>query len=288
MSAKVTIKDVAREAGVSVATVSYIMNGRSDQSISDKTKKKVLQIANLMNYVPSHAAKSLATGRNNVIGLSFSSSSMNSVFVKMIIERLGRLGYDVLYTPSSQREEDVQVKRNVDAIIAIGLSENEFRSLAENYMVPVITVDMLVHDDLFYQLYEDYPSLLVKALEAIGKEASSVVLVYDSFKNEAYQKFVTECLPFKKVISTPELTPGTLNEIKKEPVISIGSIPSLLMLPYFAHESFAAILSDEEFYLLPDDIKVLKNNASKKANMTINILLNALNRNFDIEHELKV
>ena len=47
MEKKVTVKDVAREAGVSVATVSYIMNNRTDQKISEATRKKVLQIANL-------------------------------------------------------------------------------------------------------------------------------------------------------------------------------------------------------------------------------------------------
>ena len=61
MEKKVTVKDVAREAGVSVATVSYIMNNRTDQKISDATRKKVLQIANLLNYTPSSVAKSLAT-----------------------------------------------------------------------------------------------------------------------------------------------------------------------------------------------------------------------------------
>ena len=72
MDKKVTVKDVAREAGVSVATVSYIMNNRTDQKISDSTRKKVLQIANLLNYRPSHAAVSLATGRTNVIGVAYS------------------------------------------------------------------------------------------------------------------------------------------------------------------------------------------------------------------------
>ena len=41
MGNKVTVKDVAREAGVSVATVSYIMNNRTDVKISDATRKKV-------------------------------------------------------------------------------------------------------------------------------------------------------------------------------------------------------------------------------------------------------
>ena len=60
MEKKVTVRDVAKEAGVSVATVSYIMNNRTDQKISEETRKKVLQIANLLNYKPSSVAKSPA------------------------------------------------------------------------------------------------------------------------------------------------------------------------------------------------------------------------------------
>lgn len=69
MEKKVTIRDVAREAGVSVATVSYVLNNRSDQKISAETKKKVLQIANLLQFTPSYAAKILTTGKSHIIGI---------------------------------------------------------------------------------------------------------------------------------------------------------------------------------------------------------------------------
>ena len=53
MKNNITIKDVAREAGVSVATVSYVINERNDKRISDKTRKKVLQVINLLGYTPN-------------------------------------------------------------------------------------------------------------------------------------------------------------------------------------------------------------------------------------------
>ena len=98
MEKKVTVRDVAREAGVSVATVSYIMNNRTDMKISEETRKKVLQIANLLNYRPSQAAKSLATGRNSMIGLAYRlnpdtpSRNLDLInFSNLLIERLNRL-----------------------------------------------------------------------------------------------------------------------------------------------------------------------------------------------------
>ena len=75
MNHKITIKDVAREAGVSVATVSYVINNRTDLRISDATRKKVLQISNLLGYTPNQSAQALATSRKRIVALYVSSEA---------------------------------------------------------------------------------------------------------------------------------------------------------------------------------------------------------------------
>ncbi|MCX4286290.1 MAG: LacI family DNA-binding transcriptional regulator [Clostridia bacterium] len=65
---KFTIRDIARLADVSVATVSYIINGKNAESYTEETKRKVLQIVNLYNYQPSRLAQSCALSQSkNVI-----------------------------------------------------------------------------------------------------------------------------------------------------------------------------------------------------------------------------
>ncbi|MET1072394.1 MAG: LacI family DNA-binding transcriptional regulator, partial [Umezawaea sp.] len=62
-----TISDIARAAGVSTGAVSYALNGRP--GVSDATRKRVVEIADRLGWVPSSAARSLSDGRANAIGL---------------------------------------------------------------------------------------------------------------------------------------------------------------------------------------------------------------------------
>lgn len=62
-----TIRDVAREAQVSVASASRAMNGRSN--VTDATRRRVLQAAERLNYVPHFGARSLTMRQSNTIGV---------------------------------------------------------------------------------------------------------------------------------------------------------------------------------------------------------------------------
>ena len=61
------MKDIARELGVSVVTVSKVLRNRAD--VSDETKARILNRMKEMNYKPNLAARALVTGRTSSIGL---------------------------------------------------------------------------------------------------------------------------------------------------------------------------------------------------------------------------
>ena len=75
MGKRVTIKDVAKEAGVSAATVSYVLNKAESVTISQVTIEKVIEAVQKLGYVPNQAAKTLGSARfvgkskSNLIGL---------------------------------------------------------------------------------------------------------------------------------------------------------------------------------------------------------------------------
>lgn len=74
---KTTIRDIALEAGVSISLVSFVMNGktRGKHNVNPDTAKRILEIAERLNYQPNNAARSLRSGRTNTIGVILSDIS---------------------------------------------------------------------------------------------------------------------------------------------------------------------------------------------------------------------
>ena len=67
MSIRTTMADVARESGVSLMTVSRVINGKTD--VSEDTRQRVLEVIDRLDYRPSGIARSLATRRTGTLGL---------------------------------------------------------------------------------------------------------------------------------------------------------------------------------------------------------------------------
>lgn len=64
---RTTAADVAREAGVSPATVGFVLNRTKGQTISEETRTRVLAAAEHLNYKPHQAARALRSGRNKIV-----------------------------------------------------------------------------------------------------------------------------------------------------------------------------------------------------------------------------
>ncbi len=289
MEKKVTVRDVAREAGVSVATVSYIMNDRKDQKISEDTRKKVLQIANLLNYRPSHAAKSLATGKTNLIGLSYmltpDTPTRNmeiSILVNHLIERLNRMNYNVIFISPSEENHHLSMNDIIDGIIAIDLPDGKFRLLADRFLVPIISVDMKVDDPLFYQIYTDYPAKIAEAQELLGTDA---LLIMDEFTNEKMQSSIEAALVNSNVLLHNQIDEPFLQTLRTRKAIVISNYLALLLCPYMNSDNMCVITSEDHTTMLPHGVRSIQIDTDRKANLCINILMNAIDRKFDVAHE---
>jgi LacI family transcriptional regulator len=99
------IKDVAREAGVSTATVSHVIN--KTRRVTDETRERVLSAIERCGYYPNAHARSLASGRSNTLGLIISDIS-NPFFpelVKSIESAAFERGYDLILSNTNYEAE---------------------------------------------------------------------------------------------------------------------------------------------------------------------------------------
>lgn len=107
MTKKVSLKDIAEKVGVSVTTVSIVLNGRAkDMKISEAMARKILALGEKMNYRPNHFAKGLRTGKTNTIGLIVDDIS-NYFFghlANIVEEEADKLGYTVMFCSSENNE----------------------------------------------------------------------------------------------------------------------------------------------------------------------------------------
>ena len=176
---KITIKDVARLAGVSVATVSYIINGKHEDRYTEETKRKVLQIVNLYNFQPSRLAQSFALSKSrNVIVLTGKHDSVlqkaeSYDFLRLFSKTFERLGYNLIMRTFL---ENTRID-TADAIICVGMEEDKFRRLARENYVPLLSVDGKINDELFFQIYQDFPHVLQEGEKKFGKGNFTLALV---------------------------------------------------------------------------------------------------------------
>jgi DNA-binding LacI/PurR family transcriptional regulator len=97
---RVTSKDVAREAGVSQTTVSFVLNGKDEHGLSAETRRRVLETAKRLGYVPSGAGRALRKGRSNVVLCvvpDFPVAEAMEQFKRALGRSLGEAGYTCVY-----------------------------------------------------------------------------------------------------------------------------------------------------------------------------------------------
>jgi LacI family transcriptional regulator len=205
-----SIKEVAREAGVSTATVSHVIN--NTRFVSDEVRARVLQAIEKCRYYPNAHARSLASGRSKIIGLVVSDIA-NPFFpdlVKAIEGAAFERGYDTVLSNTNYDTDKTShyVRRFIErkaagvAVMTSEMSKELIDELAHRE-VPVVFLDVGEAGKRMSNIRVDYEAGIEQAilhLVALGHRRiayiSGRVDIRSSLRRlEAFQKTIRALFP---------------------------------------------------------------------------------------------
>ena len=147
MKTNVTIKDVAKKAGVSISTVSRVIN--DSKPVTDEVKQKVLDVIKETGYVPNPLARSLVTKKSQLIGVIVPevSDSFVSELLNGIEEVAKMYDYDILlantYSDKEQELKSINLLRakQVEGIVMMSWKvDEEHLNYIQNCRIPAVYV----------------------------------------------------------------------------------------------------------------------------------------------------
>lgn len=184
-----TLDEIAKLAGVSKTTASYVINGKAQKyRISEKTQRKVMGVVNEHNYRPDLAASTLRAGQSRSFGLIIPDLENTSYarLAKLLEQNSRSAGYQILIACSDDEPETEKnvvqalVSRKVDALFVASVipDASEFYLQLKSKGTPVIALDRPLDDEHFScVISEDFGGAFELTQSVIGDNVTSVGLI---------------------------------------------------------------------------------------------------------------
>lgn len=188
MDKRVSLKDIANKVGVSIALVSYVMNGQEKKKrVGAEVVKKIRQAAEDLNYQPNQIARSLRTGSTKTIGLIVADIG-NPFFghlARIIEDEANNFGYTVVF--GSSDEDDFKsealintlLNRQVDGFIIVPAENtiDQMRNLIKKKF-PVVFLDRYFPEiNASYIVLDNYQATFEATQYLFGKGYRQICLI---------------------------------------------------------------------------------------------------------------
>ena len=261
-----TSTDIARLAGVSRATVSYVLNSRKDQSISEATRERVLAAARQLNYVPNAASRALRGGTSHLVML-INSGVPWSTNVTEIEDELTRLvaesGRSLVVWRRQGPDDLASTLANLEPCVAISTSfmSDDEKALLSTVKIPLVESNLVAPGS-------DIPARLqVEHLVAHGHERLGYLTTSEPslqrFATPRTKGFIAACAEFKLPEPRVAALPGGLEvtvESVKEQLRTWQSEPHPVTAVACFNDFHAAVClaaATDLGWWVPDDLAVM-------------------------------
>lgn len=206
--ARVTSKDVAQAAGVSQATVSFVMNGRHLNRITDHTRNVVLRAAAELGYVPSASGRTLKAGRSNVVTCivpDMRPSEAVEVFKRALSGALADSGYACVFIHPAAGLHAVDLWKHLEPCAVVGLDKlgSEDVQTLRNGGIPVVDGLLLSGASQIIDQHE-IGVLQVRHLAARGHRRIAYAAVDDASEGIVLEQRVNGVLDAARLLGLPE------------------------------------------------------------------------------------
>jgi DNA-binding LacI/PurR family transcriptional regulator len=270
------IYDLAREAGVSIATASKALNGRRD--VNEQTRQRVLEVAKKLNYHPSHMARGLARRRTENIGVvalrRFKVPFFTNPFYSRVLEgmetEVTARNYNMLLSvlPADEAGTPLQLpklvrEKNADGLVLLGEMPGDLLKEVFERRIPSVIVDFYTPKlEAHYILSDNRGGLrqLVKHLAELKHRKVAFVLpssLRDYSFSERQKGFEQACQDLKidgRVWSVPETWPQVEAELRKQ--LLQADRPTALLACNDEHALAAIRVAKEIGLRVPQDISI--------------------------------
>ncbi|MCL9773727.1 catabolite repressor/activator [Vibrio methylphosphonaticus] len=184
-----TLDEIAKLAGVSKTTASYVINGKAQKyRISEKTQKKVMAVVDAHNYRPDHAASSLRAGHSRSFGLIIPDLENSSYarIAKLLEQNSRKAGFQILIGCSDddpeteKRVAEALISRRIDALfVASAITDaSDYYFPIQQRGTPVIAIDRSLDDEHFScVISEDFGAAFNLTSSVLDEETKSIGLI---------------------------------------------------------------------------------------------------------------
>lgn len=271
----VTLKDIARECNVSLATVSKAINGQSD--IGAETTLMVTNMAKKLGYMPNAAARSLKTNRSRNIGVLFvekTSSGLNHEYFSEILNSVKveseRRGYDITFITKglgtqSMSYYDHAKYRNCDGVViaSVDFKAPDVVELAQSD-IPTVTLDH-VFDSSSAVLSDNVHGMdiLVQYIYKMGHKTVGIIHGEDTaVTQKRLGSFWRTCYKLgievnDKCVKATLYHDAKGTEKAMQEILEVNNRPTCIFTP----DDFAALGAlnavEKEGLKIPDDISII-------------------------------